>query len=451
MMYACLVPHPPLIIPGVGSGGEIPSTRRAYGQIAAELAAFQPDTLVVISPHSVMCGDYIHIAPGKGARGDFGAFGAAGVKISAHYDAELAELTGKTASRRGIPAGALGAGRPGLDHGVTVPLYFLKPARIVRVSISGLPLAEHYRFGMCVTEAARALGRKIAVVASGDMSHKLKEDGPYGFAPEGPEHDKLVRDAVNAGDFRALMSIDPELREKAAECGVRALAIMLGALDGMRVESRLLSYEAPYGVGYLAADFRAEGEAPSLLPQILEDKKNKMAATRSAEDAYTRLARQSAEYFVRNGRSMDLPDGLPPEMLTRRAGVFVSIKKDGQLRGCTGTIEPTRENIAAEIIKNSIVSASRDTRFDPVTADELEELAYSVDVLTEPEPVSSPDMLDARRYGVIVTSGYKKGLLLPDLEGVDTAEEQIDIALRKAGIRTFEQYSVERFEVERHK
>lgn len=451
MIYACLVPHPPLIIPGVGSGGEIPSTRRAYWQITAKLAEFRPDTVVVISPHSVMCGDYIHIAPGKGASGDLGAFGAPGIKISALYDTELAGLIGKTAGRRGIPAGALGAGRPGLDHGVTVPLYFLKPARIVRVSISGLPLTEHYRFGMCVTEAARAMKRKIAVVASGDMSHKLKDDGPYGFAPEGPEHDRLVRDGVSAGDFRALMSIDPELREKAAECGVRALAVMLGALDGMRVKSRLLSYEAPYGVGYLTADFMAEGEAPSLLPLILEDKKNKLLSARSSEDAYTRLARQSAEYFVRTGKSLDVPDGLPPEMLTRRAGVFVSIKKDGQLRGCTGTIEPSRENIAAEIIKNSIVSASRDTRFDPVAPEELEELAYSVDVLTEPEPVSSLDMLDARRYGVIVASGYKKGLLLPDLEGVDTAEEQIEIALRKAGIKPFEQYSVERFEVERHK
>lgn len=450
-MYACLTPHPPLIIPGVGSGGEIPSTRRAYGQIAAELAALRPDTLVIISPHSVMYGDYIHIAPGKKARGDFGAFGAANVKISALYDTELAGLIGKIANGQGIPAGTMGAGNSGLDHGVAVPLYFLKPERIVRVSISGLPLTEHYRFGMCVTEAARAMKRKIAVVASGDMSHKLKEDGPYGFAPEGPEHDKLIRDSISAADFRGLMSIDPELREKAAECGVRALAVMLGTLDGMKVKSRLLAYEAPYGVGYLTADFRADGEAPSLLPLILEDKKNKLEAARSGEDAYTRLARQSAEYFVRTGKSIDVPDGLPPEMLSRRAGVFVSIKKDGQLRGCTGTIEPSRENIAAEIIKNSVISVSRDTRFEPVASGELEDLTYSVDVLTEPEPVDSPDMLDARRYGVIVASGYKRGLLLPDLEGVDTAESQIKIALQKAGIRPSEQYSVERFEVERHK
>lgn len=451
MMYACLVPHPPLIIPGVGSGGEIPSTRRAYGQIADELVAFRPDTLVVISPHSVMYGDYIHIAPGKKSHGDFGVFGAANVRLSTLYDAELAELIGKTASRQGIPSGPMGAGGSDLDHGVAVPLYFLKPERIVRVSISGLPLTEHYRFGMCVTEAARAIKRKIAVIASGDMSHKLKEDGPYGFAPEGPEHDTLIRDSISAADFRGLMSIDPVLREKAAECGDRALAVMLGALDGMRVKSRLLSYEAPYGVGYLTADFKADGEAPSLLPLILEDKKNQLAAARNDEDAFTRLARQSAEYFVRTGKSIGAPGGLPPEMLTRRAGVFVSIKKDGQLRGCTGTIEPAQKNIAAEIIENSIMSVSRDPRFDPVAPDELEELTYSVDVLTEPEPVNSPDMLDPSRYGVIVSSGYKRGLLLPDLEGVDTAESQIRIALQKAGIRPSEQYGVERFEVERHK
>lgn len=451
MMYACLVPHPPLIVPGVGRGDEIPSTRRACEKIASELDKLQPDTVVVISPHSVMYGDYIHIAPGKSGSGDFSDFGAAGVKISVDYDAELAKLIGEIASVRGIPSGAMGAESPRLDHGVMVPLYFLKPKRIVRVSISGLPLIEHYRFGQCVTAAARKMERKIAVVASGDMSHKLKEDGPYGFAPEGPEHDKFVCDHIAEADFRGLMLIDPELRERAAECGVRSLAVMLGALDGMRVESHLLAYEAPYGVGYLTAAFMVGGEAPSLLPQILKDKQDMLEITRSKEDAFARLARQSTEHFVRTGKSLDMPSDLPAEMLARRAGVFVSIKKDGQLRGCTGTTGPTQKSIAAEIIKNSVASASRDNRFSPVATEELDDLTYSVDVLSKPEPVSALDSLDVRRYGVIVTHAYKRGLLLPDLDGIDTVESQIKIALQKAGIGRGEQYSVERFEVERHK
>lgn len=451
MIYTCLVPHPPLIVPGVGRGDEIPSTRRAYGKIASDLEELQPDTVVLVSPHSVMYGDYIHIAPGDGGHGDFGAFGATGVKLSVDYDMELAKLIGETASARGILSGAMGATRPDLDHGVMVPLYFFKPKRIVRISISGLSLIEHYRFGQCVTAAARRLGRKIAVIASGDMSHKLKKDGPYGFAPEGPEHDKFVCDHIAEADFRGLMLIDPELREKAAECGVRALAVMLGALDGMRVESQLLAYEAPYGVGYLTAVFRAEGEAPGLLPQMQRDNRTALETRRSREDAFTCLARQSAEHFVRTGEILDMLEDLPPELLNRRAGVFVSIKKDGQLRGCIGTIDPTQKSIAAEIIKNSVAAASRDHRFSPVAPEELEELTFSVDVLSEPEAIDSLDSLDARRYGVIVTHGYKRGLLLPDLDGIDTVEGQVKIALQKAGIGSGEQYSVERFEVERHK
>jgi AmmeMemoRadiSam system protein A len=138
-------------------------------------------------------------------------------------------------------------------------------------------------------------------------------------------------------------------------------------------------------------------------------------------------------------------------MLEERAGVFVSIKKDGELRGCIGTTTPTRENIAEEILSNSVSAAVRDPRFEPITEGELDSLTYSVDVLAAPEPISSPDELDVKRYGVIVSSGGRRGLLLPDLAGVDTPEQQIDIARRKGGIGEREPYGLERFEVIRHK
>lgn len=450
MLYACLVPHPPLIIPGIGAGHEIPDTRRAYEQVGAELREFEPDTVIIISPHSVMYGDYIHIAPGEGASGDFSAFGADGIKFSVSYDQELAGLIGELSQKQGIPAGFLGEKQPELDHGVMVPLYFLKPERIVRISLSGLSLTDHYRFGMCISEAARALSRKVAIVASGDMSHKLKTDGPYGFAPEGPEHDSFVCDCIRDGDFRSLISIDPKLCERAAECGFRGLVMLLGTLDGLKTTSRVLSYEGPYGVGYLTATFSADGQAPGLLPQILEDRQNKLDEQKRGEDAFVRLARQNTEHYVRFGKTIGIPKNLPPEMLSQRAGVFVSIKKNGQLRGCIGTIGPTQENIAAEILMNSVSAACRDPRFDPITSDELDDLAYSVDVLSPPEPIDNTDALDVIRYGVIVTSGHKRGLLLPNLDGVDTVEQQIEIARQKAGIGPYEPYSLERFEVVRH-
>ncbi|MDR1246522.1 MAG: AmmeMemoRadiSam system protein A [Clostridiales Family XIII bacterium] len=450
MLTAYLVPHPPLIIPGVGAGDEIPDTRRAYELIAAETAALSPETVIIISPHSIMYSDYIHISPGKSASGDLSAFRAGHIKFSVDYDAELAARIAECAEEDGIPAGSLGERDPSLDHGVTAPLYFFKSKRIVRVSLSGLPLTDHYRFGMCVSRAALSLSRKVVLVASGDMSHKLKEDGPYGFAKEGPEHDAFVRQCAEDADFRKLMSVDPSLCERAAECGFRSLVILAGAMDGLRVKSRVLAYEGPFGVGYLTAAFTGDGDADSLLPLILSDKKAKTEKLRGSEDSFVRLARRNVEHYVRTGKSIELPADTAREMLSRRAGVFVSIKKDGNLRGCIGTTEPTRSNIALEILSNSVSAAARDPRFDPIEPEELDSLSYSVDVLSPPVAIKSKDELDVLRYGVIVTRGNRRGLLLPNLDGVDTADAQISIARQKGGIRENEPYTLERFEVVRH-
>ncbi len=162
-----------------------------------------------------------------------------------------------------------------------------------------------------------------------------------------------------------------------------------------------------------------------------------------------RLAKQTVEAYIREGKVFK------PQRLTLRmkekAGVFVSIHKHGDLRGCIGTIEPQRSNVAEEIILNAISSATRDPRFFPITPYELKDLEYSVDVLTTPESVKSKKQLDPRRYGVIVEAGWRKGLLLPDLEGVDTVKEQIDICRQKAGIMPDEPVKLYRFEVRRYK
>ena len=167
-------------------------------------------------------------------------------------------------------------------------------------------------------------------------------------------------------------------------------------------------------------------------------------------DAFVKLARGAVEAKVLRDERLPVPDGLPEEMLHRRAGTFVSIHKNGQLRGCIGTILPTEKNIAEEIISNAINASSRDPRFSPIAAQELNSLEISVDVLGETEPVDSPDGLDVKRYGVIVSRGQKRGLLLPNLDGVDTVQEQIRIARQKGGIRENEPYRLERFEVVRH-
>ena len=171
---------------------------------------------------------------------------------------------------------------------------------------------------------------------------------------------------------------------------------------------------------------------------------------KNEESAYVRLARETIENYVKQGKIITPPKDLPEEMINQKAGVFVSLKKFGDLRGCIGTFMPTQENIAQEIIKNAISAAIDDPRFPPVTVSELEELSISVDVLSAPEEVKDTSQLDPKKYGVIVSSGYKKGLLLPDLEGVDTVEYQIDIAKRKAGIYPGEKVKLYRFEVKRY-
>jgi len=162
------------------------------------------------------------------------------------------------------------------------------------------------------------------------------------------------------------------------------------------------------------------------------------------------LARKTIENYIQEKRTIEPPEELGPEM-QGRAGTFVSLHdRRGNLRGCIGTIEPQRPTVAQEVIQNAISAATRDPRFPPVQPEELEDLDVKVDVLTEPEPIDSMDQLDPKRYGVIVESGWRRGLLLPDLEGVDTVEYQVDIAMRKAGIRPGEPMQLYRFEVKRY-
>lgn len=168
-------------------------------------------------------------------------------------------------------------------------------------------------------------------------------------------------------------------------------------------------------------------------------------------DPYVKLAHESLEYYLKHQKYMKIPEGLPKEMLDRRAGVFVSLKKDGQLRGCIGTIEGVTSSVAEEIIRNAVSAGLGDPRFYQVSLNEFPMLDISVDVLGESFPVFDRSILDAKRFGVIVSLGGRRGLLLPNLEGVDTPEEQIYIALQKAGITPTEDYELDAFEVVRHK
>lgn len=458
LLGAFIVPHPPMIVPEVGQGREkdIPRTRAAYEEVARRIAALQPETILIPTPHSILYADYLHISPGRHAVGSLRDFGAAQVSFCPDYDEELAHQLAAIAEAKGIPAGLLGERQAELDHGVMVPLYFInqqyRDYRLLRIGLSGLTPLSHYRFGKCIAQAAEQSGRRVVLVASGDLSHKLKPDGPYGYAEQGPQFDQQVTEAMAEGDFLRFLTFREEFCEAAAECGLRSFIIMAGALDGRAVRSELLSYEGITGVGYAIAAFApgAADEARRFDVIYQQQEDLQLQKILEKEDPWVRLARQALEYYLSHGRPMPRPEGLPDALTQEKAGVFVSLKLEGRLRGCIGTIAATTASVADEIIQNAVSAGTADPRFERINLSELPRIVFSVDVLGPAEPIDSPEQLDPQRYGVIVSGGARRGLLLPHLEGVDTVEQQVRIALQKAGLSRQDRYTLERFEVTRH-
>lgn len=415
VLAAVAVPHPPLIIPEVGKGEEkrIQHTINAYQQAMRFLARFKPDTVVLTTPHTVMYADYFHISPGKSACGDLSRFNAPQAKVEIPYDEDFVHQLESYCQEHHIHAGTLGE---------------------------------------AISAVADKTGKRVVMIASGDLSHKLTAEGPYGFSSEGPKFDKELMECFEDADFLRMMTIKPEVCESAAECGHRSFVIMAGAFDRRKVDAHVLSYEGPFGVGYGVATFEGEDPDPDrdFLDKLeaIEDKEYHERLDK--EDPYVKLARLSVETFVKTGQYAPLPNNLPADMMDKRAGVFVSLHEHGRLRGCIGTTEPTQANIALEIIANGVSACSRDPRFPPVQPEELKYLVYKVDVLEPAEKISSEDELDPKVYGVIVEKGSRRGLLLPDLEGVDSVAQQVSIAKQKAGIAENESVQLYRFKVVRH-
>ncbi|NLX62733.1 MAG: AmmeMemoRadiSam system protein A [Tissierellia bacterium] len=435
-----LFPHPPIIVKEIGRGEEVKAQKTIEGSkaLALDIKNKQPSTIIVITSHGPLFRDAISISVEGKLEGDFSNFGNRSLKFEFNNNLDLVNRIIHKASVEGIPVAKIDEDFAKdynislkLDHGTLVPLYFVteeyKDFSLVHITYGLLPPKKLYEFGKIVKEAVLESEEDAVIIASGDMSHRLSKDGPYAYSPYGEVFDRKIVELIEEDRLKDIVDFDLDLSEKAGECGLRSLMVLAGSLAGYKVKSKVLSYEGPFGVGYCNARF-----------QVLE------------EDEYVKLARESLEHYVRYNRKMEVPEDLNEELLSTKAGAFVTIKKHGILRGCIGTIEATKKNLAEEIIENAISAGTRDPRFSPVTEEELSSLEYSVDVLKRPEPVSSMEELDPKKYGVIVSKGFRKGLLLPNIEGVDSPEEQVEIALKKAGIMKFEKYKLERFEVERH-
>ncbi|MFZ5649883.1 MAG: AmmeMemoRadiSam system protein A [Bacillota bacterium] len=465
VVFCGVCPHPPIMVPAVGKKRTdiVAKSGQAMLELGRRLLESGAQSVVMISPHGPVFTDGIAINANPVLKGNLKKFGAPEVSFELENDLPLAGSIHSCARDEGIltlemdkkAADQYGVGAD-LDHGLTVPLYFLREAGVrlplVAVYMGLLPREKLYIFGTAVQKAIEASGKKVAVLASGDLSHCLTPDAPGGYEPRGREFDGEMVRLLGGADVKGVMNMDPVLVEKAGECGMRPIIMMLGALDGYSVESEVLSYEGPFGVGYMVAALRpVSAGADRRFLDAFDQKSQAGAKHRKTGEGYLPgIARESLERYSK-GEKFKIPPGEMPDEFSKPAGVFVSLKKDGMLRGCIGTIFPQYSNTIEETINNAISAGHRDPRFHPVRPEELDDLDISVDVLHAPEPVKGKEGLDPARYGVIVRSGRRQGLLLPNLEGVDTVDQQIDIARQKAGIGPGEPIEIERFEVVRHK
>jgi MEMO1 family protein len=466
LVFAGIAPHPPIMVPEVGGDAiaEVRGSIEAMRSLTERIIASGAETVVLISPHAPLEAHAFVAYEDAQLYGDFAKFRAPGASVEAALDKELLEAIKQAASAQSYEVASI-EGFP-LDHGTAVPLYFLQRngwrGSVVALGYTFLSDEDHLRFGSCIKRAVDQTKRRVAFVASGDLSHRLRPTAPAGYNPEAHFFDEEVVASLKAGEPSRIARIDQNLRRLAGECGYRSMIVALGTVEEVEQDCEVLHYEAPFGVGYLVAQLARKATADQLpngqtQKSAAKDEASKDEAAKDETPATApqpslsidlpALARRAVESFISEGRLIEAP----LETYDQPAACFVSIKTiEGDLRGCIGTISPVKQTLAEEVVSNAVNAATRDPRFPPVSADELPRLRYSVDVLHAPEPARFEE-LDPARYGVIVEdeAGLRRGLLLPDLKGIETASQQVEIAARKAGIAPGTPLKFSRFRVER--
>jgi AmmeMemoRadiSam system protein A len=411
---------------------------------ANTLTSLRPDGVVLISPHSPRRRRTFGLWAGERVEGSFAQFNASHARVSLPNNPPLAAAVVDQAAQRRLATWMI-EGQT-LDHGALVPLWFLVeagwagPAIVLSLNYPGEGgLVE---LGEALAAAALTCRQRIALVASGDMSHCLTPGAPCGFQPRAHEFDELFIRLIGKGDYHEIERIDPELRQLAAEDAVDSTLIATASVAWRSVGHKVLSYEGPFGVGYGVAVLYADepnpvGSCPVSVP-----------AEHNEGVDLTALARRSVTAALR-GLSEPPPTATGPYLSAKR-GVFVTLREaSGALRGCAGTIVPSCADVAAETCRSARLAAFEDPRFPSVRADELPGLKIEVSVLHSMEEIPSLEDLDPARYGVVVSSkDGRRGLLLPAIAEIKSPEQQVSIARRKARIGPDEPISLKRFQVD---
>ncbi len=440
VVFTGIAPHPPLLIPEVGGKElkKVAGTANALRELGYGVLKSEAELLIIVSPHGTAYRDAVAVSESGTLAGDFNDFSRKEVKLSLDIDTQLAAFLKDELLKTKIAAAffpCLPGKMPCLDHGAGVPLYYLNKQGVnlpgLHITPGFLSNEELFAFGRALRKAVKRRGVKTALIASGDLSHRLLPGAPAGYSPSGEEFDKLLIELLRDYRVSDILNLDSEMVEEAGECGLGSFIIMLGYLHGLQVTPKIMSYEAPFGVGYLVASFKSEESIEGL------------------REIIPAIARKSIINKLEKNKEIQPMEEITPELESLRGGVFVSLKKKGNLRGCIGTVEAVYENLADEITANAISAAFGDPRFPPLQKKELEDLEVSVDILSPMQPVKNLAELDPKKYGILVRDKKRSGLLLPDLEGVDSVEEQLAITLQKAGIKPRQKYDIYRFTVTR--
>lgn len=436
---AALMCHAPIVIPAVGGarGEDCRATTTAMAEAARCLVAQAPDVIVLCSPHTPRSRSAFGVVDGAVVRGDLARFGTPEVRVElpACEDARAALL--QAAAEEGVAAERIDPGP--LDHGAMVPLAFLWDAGWRgRTLVFAFPARSAHDdavlMGRAIRRAADARGERWALLASGDMSHRLQPDAPSGFHPDAHLFDEQLVAHVKRGDLAAAATFDEALRELAAEDMVESIDVARGALGEDRAHNRVLSYEGPFGVGYLVAVLHED------------DPIDHRAGDNAAGDndgLLLRIARESISAAT-TGRTYR-----PPSLSAAfRApmGVFVTLHSPGhRLRGCVGRMELDDDRpFEAQLADVAVSAATRDPRFPAVGAEEIPALAMEISLLGHEEPCEPGD-LDPATFGASVEFGSRRAVLLPEIEGINTAEEQLAVVLDKAGIPDGAPFKLRRF------
>jgi len=413
-------------------------------EAAAAVLRHEPETVVVISPHSPRRPGFFGLWADDRLQGSFDQFGAAEARVGLPNDRHLANAIGAEFQFRGGKTWLIHS--QALDHGALVPLWFLAEAGwagpTVVLGLDCLKAGRLTGLGEAIAIAGTALSRRVAVIASGDMSHRLTPDAPCGFHPQAHEFDEKFIRLVRAGDLRGVEQISPMLRELAAEDVVDSTVIAAAAVKWDGTGHRLLNYEGPFGVGYGVAILSAPAS------KFSGGKEIKTAPERRAGEALPGLARRAVAAALSD--SSELPPVACGTYLNSQRGVFVTLRRrNGELRGCVGTLTPATVNLVEETWRNAVLAAFQDPRFPRVEAEELSDLQFHVSVIHSIEDVVTPEELNPKRYGVTVSAADgRHGLLLPGIESVNTVAEQLHIARMKGGIRSDEPVQIQRFQVD---